>query len=61
MAKETSDELSIYLWWHGKASILELKRWVDKQVEAGNNVVSLKIEWGYYNDIDELKLVASVK
>lgn len=52
-----NNEINIHGWTCG-VNILELKRWVDAQVENGKNEVSLDISWGYYNDIDGLKLIA---
>lgn len=50
--------LSIYNWSYDKIPILELKRWVDTQIEMGMNTVKLDISWGYYNDIDALDIEA---
>lgn len=61
MAKEIDKEdprVNIYDWTYEEIPILELKRWVDKQIEMGMNNVSLDISWGYYNDIDCLTIEA---
>jgi len=50
--------LNIYNWSHDKIPILELKRWVDTQIEMGKNTVTLDISWGYYSDIDSLDIRA---
>ena len=50
--------ISVYNWSYGNIPILELKRWVDAQIEAGKNKIRLDISWGYYNDIDELEIIA---
>jgi hypothetical protein len=54
-----NSKLNIYDWTSDKIPILELKRWVDTQIEMGMNNVSLDISWGYYNDIDGLDINAS--
>ena len=51
-------ELSIYDWSYGDIPILDLKRWVDSQIEKGKNKVRLDISWGYYDDIDALEIIA---
>ncbi len=53
-----SSSLNIYDWSYGDIPILELKRWVDRQVEKGMNKVKLDINWGYYDDIDSLDIKA---
>lgn len=56
---KNDSNLSIYDWSYGDIPILELKRWVDTQIEKGMNKVKLDISWGYYNDIDSLQINAS--
>ncbi len=50
--------LDIYDWTHSEINILELKRWVDTQISMGMNTVKLDISWGYYDDIDALRIIA---
>jgi hypothetical protein len=50
--------IDIYGWTHEKVHILELKRWVDTQIEKGANTVTLDIYWGRYKDIDSLEIRA---
>ena len=50
--------LRMYDWTYKDIPLLELRRWIDAQIEKGNNNVNLEIGWGYYDDIDEIDLVA---
>ena len=56
---KNNNRLDIYDWNYTNTSILELKRWVDTQIEQGMNTVKLEISWGYYDDIDALVLAAT--
>lgn len=51
-------ELDIYSWSYKSIPILELKRWVDAQIENGMNTITSEISWGYYNDIDAIIILA---
>lgn len=55
--KENST-LDIYPMWNTNMDILELKDWVDTQIELGMKSVGLDISWGYYDDIDGLSIKA---
>ncbi len=55
------EKLNVYNWVYEPRNILELKKWVDKQIEEGNEWVRLGMEWGYYDDIEELELIATKK
>jgi len=50
--------IEIQNWVYGDIPILELKRWIDTQIENGKNKITLDINWGFYNDIDSIDLNA---
>lgn len=50
--------LSIYNWSYNEVQLVELKRWVDTQIEMGMKTVRLDISWGHYHDIDALDITA---
>lgn len=55
------NEFNIYHFTYsakGEHNLLKLKEWVDARVAAGEKELELDISWGYYNDIDGLKLIS---
>lgn len=50
--------VSIYDWTYNSVPLSELKEWVDSQISAGKTHVRLDLEWGYYDDIESLYIIA---
>ena len=48
-------ELSIY--YHNIA-LVDFKNWIDEQIKSGKKTVTVEYDWGYYNDLFNLTLVA---
>lgn len=55
---KTQSKIDIHSWWT-TVNILELKNWVDAQIEKGKTEISCNVDWGYYDDIDAIFLEAT--
>lgn len=56
--KPEDKTLNLYDYTYEDLPILDLKRWVDKQIELGNNSIRLEISWDFYSDIDAIEIFA---
>ncbi len=53
-----SDKLSLYGWTCEDTPIDKVIEWLNAQKSKGKKTVRLEIGWGYYDDIDEINLIA---
>ena len=44
--------------YYNRYGLEELKKWIDKKIEEGYTYCELEYEWGYYDDLDSVELVA---
>jgi len=56
-----NSRLPLYDWTYNAISLQDLKAWCETQIENGNEYVSLELEWGYYQDVTRIDLVADTK
>lgn len=54
-----SNKFSIYDGWAKPILINDLIEWLEEQKKNGNNTVEVQYEYGYYKDIDDIKLISS--
>lgn len=58
MIDKENEKLDMYSWTNETKDLLELKAWVDTQLARGRKKVTLSLQWGYYDDISDLELIA---
>ena len=50
------NEFDIYDMWHTDKPLTELRDWLNDRIAEGHTKCGLNIEYGYYSDVDGLKL-----